>query len=143
VVEHRGFDQIDPGSYGIPLLDFLGVRRVEPSGPDVAVSMEMERTDDLLNLVGIPHGGAIATLIDHAGGVAVGVALGRSGPTVDLHVRYLQPADGSPIRADARLLRAGRRLAVVEVRIYGESGELAAIGTMTTAPRPDGPITSD
>jgi uncharacterized protein (TIGR00369 family) len=131
------------GSAGIPLLRFLGVRLVTPSAPDVAVSLEMDRSDDVLNLAGQPHGGAIAALIDHTGGLAVGAVLGHSGPTADLHVRYLRAAEGSPIRADARVLRAGRRLAVVEVRVYGQSGELSAIATMTTAPRENGPVTVD
>ncbi len=105
--------------------------------------MEMARTPEVLNLAGNPHGGAIATLIDHVGGVAVGLTVGHGGPTADLHIRFLRAPDGSPIRADARVLRTGRRLAVVEVRVYGQSGELAAIGTMTTAPMERGPLTND
>jgi uncharacterized protein (TIGR00369 family) len=135
--------QFGDSSAGIPLLQYLGVRIVPASDPDVAISMEMDRTAQVLNLAGNPHGGAIAALIDHAGGLAVGVALGHSGPTADLHVRFLRAPDGSPIRADARVLRTGRRLAVVEVRVYGQSGQLAAIGTMTTAPMDQGPLTND
>lgn len=134
---HRG-----EGSAGVPLLRFLGVRMVAPSAPDVAISMEMDRRDEILNPTGIPHGGAIASLIDHCGGLAVGTVMGRGGPTADLHIRYLRPPDGSPIRADARILRTGRRLAVVEVRVYGESGSLAAIGTMSTAPVAPDPVSS-
>ena len=48
---------LEDASRGIPLLRFLGVRMVAPSAPDVDVSMEMDRTDDMLNLVGNPHGG--------------------------------------------------------------------------------------
>jgi uncharacterized protein (TIGR00369 family) len=103
----------------------------------------MDRTDDVLNPSGIPHGGAIAALIDHAGGLAVGVALGHSGPTGDLHIRFLRIPDGSPIRADATVLRTGRRLAIAEVRVYGQSGKLSAVGTMSTAPMPRGRATGD
>lgn len=118
----------------IPLLRFLALRVVTPAEPGVTMSVEMDRTADTLNLAGNPHGGAIATLIDYAGGSAVAAELGHAGPTVDLHIRYLRAPEGSPLRADARLLRTGRRLAVVEVRVLGGSGELAAIATMTTAP---------
>jgi uncharacterized protein (TIGR00369 family) len=135
--------QLGDSSAGIPLMGYLGVRLVQAAAPDVAVSMEMDRTAEVLNLAGNPHGGAIAALIDHAGGLAVGVALGHSGPTADLHVRFLRAPEGSPIRADARVLRTGRRLAVVEVRVYGQAGDLAAIGTMTTAPMETGPLTND
>jgi uncharacterized protein (TIGR00369 family) len=135
--------QLGDSSAGIPLLRYLGVRMVPAAEPDVAVSMEMDRIPEVLNLAGNPHGGAIAALIDHAGGLAVGVALGHSGPTADLHVRFLRAPEGSPIRADVRVLRTGRRLAVVEVRVYGQAGDLAAIGTMTTAPMETGPLTND
>jgi uncharacterized protein (TIGR00369 family) len=137
------FQDPDEAGRAIPLLRFLGVRAVAPSAPDVAVSLEMERTPEVLNLADNPHGAAIAAMIDHAGGLAVATTMGRGGPTADLHIRFLRAPDGSPIRADARILRTGRRLAVVEVRVYGQSGELAAIGTMTTAPMGKGPRTDD
>jgi uncharacterized protein (TIGR00369 family) len=104
--------------------------------------MEMDRTENVLNSAGHPHGAAITALIDYTGGHAVHAALGYTGPTVDLQVRFLMAPDGSPIRADARILRAGQRLAVVEVRVYGQSGGLAAIGTLTTAPIKGAPTDS-
>ena len=137
------FQQMGDVAAAIPVLRFLGIRSVVPSAEDVTVTLEMDRTESVLNLADNPHGAAIAALVDHAGGLAVSMTLGHGGPTTDLHVRYLRPADGSPIRADARVLHAGRRLAVVEVRVYGESGKLSAIGTVTLAPTAEGPPTQD
>ena len=133
------FADIGEAAAAIPLLRFLGVRSVSPAEPDVVVSLEMDRTEEVLNLAGNPHGGAIVALIDHAGGLATAVALGAGGPTADLHVRFLRAPDGSPIRADARILRRGRRLAIIEVRVCGQSGKLAAIGTMSITPMGEGP----
>ena len=137
------FADIGEAAAAIPLLRYLGVRTVSPSEPEVVVSLEMDRTDEVLNLAGNPHGGAIVALIDHAGGLATAVALGRGGPTADLHVRFLRAPDGSPIRADARVLRTGRRLAIIEVRVFGQSGKLAAIGTLSITPMGEGPPIED
>ncbi len=68
------------------------------------------------------HGGAIATLVDVAAGSCAARAssfdpLQHSLVTADLHVRYLGRPKGSPVRAEARVMRAGRMLIVIEVRV--------------------------
>jgi acyl-coenzyme A thioesterase PaaI-like protein len=37
--------------------------------------------------------------------------------TADLHVRYLGRPKGDVVRAEARVMRAGRQLVVVEIRV--------------------------
>ena len=54
----------------------------------------------------------------------------------DLHIRYLAPARGSVIRAEARVLRAGRRLVVTEVRVLDDTGAFVATATVSLAPFP-------
>ncbi|MGH8984574.1 MAG: PaaI family thioesterase [Acidimicrobiia bacterium] len=77
---------------------------------------------EAFNQSGNLHGGAIATLID----VACGSMAARSSSfepgrntivTADLHVRYLGRPKGDVVRAEARLLRAGRQLVVVECQV--------------------------
>ena len=77
------------------------------------------------------HGGAIATLVD----VASGSAAARAGTfrpgentlvTADLHVRYLGRPKGTVVRAEARVMRAGRQLIVVECRVADDLGNLIA-----------------
>lgn len=89
----------------------------------------------LRNFFGNLHGGAIATLIDDAGTVAI-IATDREhrpGVSVDLNVSYLSaaPAD-SVVIAEAVVLKTGRTLAFVEVSVRREQdGVLVAQGRMT------------
>jgi uncharacterized protein (TIGR00369 family) len=123
----------------IPLLSFLDMKDVASPEPGV-FSVTMDLTAKTNNLMGAPHGGAIASLIDHTGGHAAGVLLGRSGPTVDLHIRYLTtPHNSAQVRADARIVREGRTLIVVAVDVYDEEDRLLATGSLSVAARPGRP----
>lgn len=56
------------------------------------------------------HGGALAALIDVAGDFALGMLLGGSVPTANLHIDYLRPAVGAYVDAAAtgKLVAIGR-----------------------------------
>jgi uncharacterized protein (TIGR00369 family) len=115
-----------------PLHHLLGLRFSEPPGADPAnVVVEMPVDAPAFNGSGNLHGGAIATLVD----VAAGSCAGRSSSfdprdqslvTADLHVRYLGRPKGSPVRAEARVMRSGRMLIVVEVRVLDPLDNLIA-----------------
>jgi len=77
------------------------------------------------------HGGAIASLIDIAGDYALWVALGHGVPTINFRTDYLRPAAGSDLRALARIRRAGKTVAVVDVDILDDQGRLVAVGRGT------------
>jgi uncharacterized protein (TIGR00369 family) len=55
-------------------------------------------------------------LADHAAGAAATTALpaGKIAVTVDLHVNFLAPAKGQTLHANARTLRVGGTICVVE-----------------------------
>lgn len=74
------------------------------------------------------HGGIIASLIDIAGHMAVAARLGHGVPTIDLRVDYLRMAAGQELRAAAVLLKLGRTLGVVDVRVTDDQGKLVAAG---------------
>jgi len=121
----------------VPLLAFLGLEVVETHSTHV-YSVSMKLGPRVQNPLGVPHGGAVATLMDHTGGMAASELCGRGGPTVDLHVRYLAtPRDSSSIRADATVVQKGRSLIVVEIKVHDDHERLLAIGSLTVAPRPD------
>jgi acyl-coenzyme A thioesterase PaaI-like protein len=46
--------------------------------------------------------------------------------TADLHIRYLGRPKGTVVRAEARVLRAGRQLIVVDCRVVDDLGNLIA-----------------
>lgn len=88
-----------------------------------------------VNMVGTLHGGAIATLVDVAGTLAIMTAdrEQRPGVTTDLNVSYFAAAaPPHTVRAEAKVLRAGRTLAFVEVDLREDgSNKLLAQGRMT------------
>jgi uncharacterized protein (TIGR00369 family) len=121
--------------YDMPLHRLLGLRFVEME-PGVVV-IEMPVRAEAFNGSGNLHGGAIATLIDVAAGSCAGRASGfdpvtQSLVTADLHVRYLGRPKGDTVRAEARLVRVGRMLIVVEVRVVDDLGNLVATGDFSS-----------
>jgi uncharacterized protein (TIGR00369 family) len=104
----------------VALHKLLGLSFVEMG--DGVVIVEMPVRPEAFNGSGNLHGGAIATLIDVAAGSCAARASGfdpmkESLVTADLHVRYLGRPKGDVVRAEARVMRAGRQLVVVEIRV--------------------------
>jgi acyl-coenzyme A thioesterase 13 len=90
--------------------------------------------EHLQNWGGTLHGGAIATIVDNVGTVAIMSRDrdGRPGVTTDLNVTYLRAAPaGSTVLVEAICLKAGRTLAFVEVELKTPNGQLLAQGRMT------------
>ena len=119
-----------------PLHRFLGFR-VTTIDEDV-VTLEMPIAPDAFGGTGNLHGGALATLID----VCSAMAASRANPfdfethslvTADLHVRYLgRPSGGEFVRAEARVVRAGRMLMVVETRVLDVNDKVLATGDFSS-----------
>jgi uncharacterized protein (TIGR00369 family) len=114
-----------------PIHQLLGLDFVSGSDPAVVI-VEMPVAPGAFNGSGNLHGGAIATLVD----VASGSAAARAGTfrpgentlvTADLHVRYLGRPKGTVVRAEARVIRAGRQLVVVDCRVSDDLGNLIAV----------------
>ena len=83
---------------------------------------------------GLFHSGVIATLADSAGGYAAMslTAPGTEVVTVEYKINFVGRAKGDAIRAEGRVLRAGRTLSVsrVEVFVEGEA-EPCAVAQQT------------
>lgn len=114
------------------LLD-ISFRRVDAD----LVVVQMPVAPGALNPTGNLHGGAIATLIDVASGIAAALN-SRFTPgentivTADLHVRYLGRPNGQTIRAEAHVLRSGRQLVVVECRVLDDEDRVIAVGDFSS-----------
>jgi uncharacterized protein (TIGR00369 family) len=114
------------------VLTQLGMTDVEVEGTDL--SIEMPVSPRTANIRGALQGGLIATLIDIAAGRAAmaGVEPGHSTATNDLTVHFLAPIVGGPARAEARILRRGRRSVVVHVDVRDlATDRLAAVSTVS------------
>ena len=72
----------------------------------------MDNRPDLVNVRGALQGGLVATLIDIAAGILAGRQVGsdQDVTTADLNIHYLAPVVEGPARAEATIVRAGKRL---------------------------------
>lgn len=114
----------------MPFNDLLGLRvaRVYPDG----LTMEMDVQPQYKNILGTLHGGATATLIDAAVGVAViGHYGGRQATTVELKVSYLRPASSGKVRARAKFIKTGKTLVVSSCDVKDEHGHHIATALVT------------
>lgn len=88
-----------------------------------------------LNPMGTIHGGWYATLLDSAMGCAVATALplGRGYATAELSVRLVRAIGPKAprVRAEGKIVHAGRQMATAEGRLVGPDGTLYAHGTTT------------
>ena len=87
------------------------------------------------NPIGVVHGGFASTLLDSALGCAVQSTLpvGMAYTTVELHVNLLRPitAQTGIVRAEGKIVHAGRRMAMADARLTDSVGKLYAHGTTT------------
>lgn len=93
-----------------------------------AVSARMTPQTWMSNEIGTVQGGVLLTVADLAAGLAAQTLTepGGSFCTLDAHLDLVRsPAvDGPPIRVDTEVVRAGRRLALIETRLSGADGGL-------------------
>jgi uncharacterized protein (TIGR00369 family) len=95
--------------------------------------LSVEVRQELKQLQGVMHGGAIASLIDTAVAFAI---VGASEPedrftTVEMKINYLSAIREGRVTAEARLIRDGRRIIVAECDVFDDKGRLAAKGLLT------------
>ncbi len=97
--------------------------------------MTMQVSNRHKQIHGVVHGGILASLADTAGALAAYPMLPRNTrlATVEMNINYLEPVDRGKIVAEARVLRLGRTLAVVECEVQDAAGILAAKALITYA----------
>ena len=116
--------------YVSPFAAHLGLEVIERAAGRAVVALCIG--DDLKNRRGDAHGGATASLLD----VAMGLACQSSADdwategTVTLNLQFIAPGKGR-LLAEGRLLRAGRTVAFAEGEVRDEDGELVAKATAT------------
>ena len=84
-------------------------------------------------LHGVVHGGILAAMADTAAAIASYTVLpkGTTLATVELSINYLEPVPRGRVKAEGRVLRAGRNFVVAECEIRIEDGSLAAKALLT------------
>lgn len=89
-----------------------------------------------LNMLGIVHGGCLATLADTTAGMGV-IASGHEAVTVTYCLNFLRPATGKQIRCIANAEKMGKTLCVMRVELFNDDSKPVAAGSFTfclTAP---------
>jgi uncharacterized protein (TIGR00369 family) len=82
---------------------------------------------------GVVHGGVLAALADTAGGLATYISLPhvKRVATIEMKINYLESVEGGTVEAEARLIRRGRHLAVVDCDIRDHNQRLVGKALMT------------
>jgi uncharacterized protein (TIGR00369 family) len=116
----------------IPFNRFLGLKvaHIERGFVRIAIPFRDELVGDFMRPA--LHGGVLSTLIDVAGGFAVWAHLENDRSrvsTIDLRVDYLRPGRLTEVIAEARVVRAGNRVGVVDVRVFHPDAEDVTIAT--------------
>jgi len=93
----------------------------------------MKVKPEMLNLFGICHGGAIATIMDSSFAIALGTTLeeGKVLVTVDMRINYISTVNSGELVGEGRVIHRGTQTAVVSAEVRNGSGELVAVGMST------------
>lgn len=131
--ERLSAEQIQAAFDASPFLAFLSLRVVALDHDAATLTVVMPMRPELERRLGTGqfHGGPIAAFIDSVADYAIGMALGGGVPTINLRVDYVRPALGGSLTGTARVRRAGRTVALVDVDVYDEQQTLVAVGRGT------------
>jgi uncharacterized protein (TIGR00369 family) len=96
-------------------------------------TVEFEASGRYANPMGTLHGGVLCDLADAAMGVAYlsTIAEGESATTIELKINFLRPVWNAKLRAEARVVRAGKVVGLIECDILDERHRLVARASST------------
>lgn len=99
------------------------------------ISIVLEVQEKHMQALGVAHGGVIASVLDSAIGLNINrdlVAAGKVAVTSQLNIHYLKPISmGKKIKATAKPLYIGSKVAVGFGELKDENGETLAVATAT------------
>jgi uncharacterized protein (TIGR00369 family) len=95
--------------------------------------IEFEATEHHANPMGTLHGGVLCDIADAAMGAAYSSTLteGESFTTLELKINFLRPVWKAKLRAEARIVRAGKVVGLVECDVIDEQQRLVARASST------------
>lgn len=77
---------------------------------------------------GAVHGGILSAILDAAAFYTVAAATGRIGATLDMRVDYHRPAQPGDLVAHGSVVKAGRSINTVDIRVHDVSGKMVCSG---------------
>ncbi|MGO9060882.1 MAG: PaaI family thioesterase [Candidatus Binataceae bacterium] len=114
-----------------PIGKLLGLKLSNVANGQATV--EFEASGRHANPMGTLHGGVLCDIADAAMGAAYRSSLdeGESFTTLELKINFLRPVWNATLRAQARIVRAGRVVGLVECDILDERGRMVARASST------------
>lgn len=114
------FQQIDQEPFGKK----FGMKLVDVQ--EGYARVEMRFTEDMENMFGMAHGGAIFSLVD-AAFEAASNSHGTMAVALNMNINYLaSPAKGASLSAEAREINKTQKTAAYDIRATDDSGKLLA-----------------
>ena len=131
--ERMSVQQVQAFFDASPFISFLGLQVVSVDHDKGEIQVRMPLKPEFERRRGTKqfHGGPIASFIDTVGDFAIGMQVGGGVPTMNLRVDYLRPAVGDAIVGVARVRRAGKTAALIDIDVSDDQGRLVAVGRGT------------
>ncbi|MCC6887673.1 MAG: PaaI family thioesterase [Hyphomicrobiales bacterium] len=104
------------------------LREVDEQAGQVTIRLPIR--PEFCRLPGRPelHGAIVAAMVDISGHAAIAAKVLHSVATIDMRVDYLRLASGKELVAVATVVKIGRTIGVVDIRITDDQKRLVAIG---------------
>jgi uncharacterized protein (TIGR00369 family) len=120
-----------PAEFPAPIGRLLGLQLT--MAPDGQALVEFVASERYANPMGTLHGGVLCDIAAAAMGAAYRNTLadGESFTTLELKINFLRPVWNARLRAEARLVRAGRVVGLIECDIFDEQRRLVARASST------------
>lgn len=124
----------DSAEYGdFPLKRYLGMEMAD-AGRGVGVA-RVRPAEQHQNPNGVVHGAVVFAMVDTAMGKATMDVIddGRFCASVDVQLRFIRPASGGVLEAEATVLKKGRSVVHLEARVVDDRDRLIATAAGTFA----------
>jgi len=130
-IEHLAVHELQERLYSSNTARQFGFRLAVAEPGRVILRMRVSERHKQVH--GVVHGGILAALADTAGGLAtyMSVPRGRRVATIEMKINYLEAVEGGTVEAEARVVRRGRHIAVVDCDVRSEDHRLVGKALMT------------
>ena len=119
------------GKFPPPIAELLGFTLTGAESGRATVQFEAEERHS--NPMGTLHGGVLCDIADAAMGIAYSTTLapGETFTTVELTINFLRPVWKAKLRAEAKIVHAGKVIGLLECDIFDEQARLVARASST------------
>jgi uncharacterized protein (TIGR00369 family) len=126
----RGFD---PNGAPSPLGEMIGREIIHMADGESEVQFTID--ERWMNMQGILHGGAYATMLDTACGIAVRSKLDmeryKGHVTLEIKTSYFKAGTPGKYIAKSNVLRMGKRVSYIEASLFNDAGDLVSRASAT------------